>query len=145
MAKKVAGSAKSDSTPLSPGENARKIAQEYYDLLLKKAEIETKLEQLKDEITKYAKENNDYDLDVVTVITGKGKPKFDFGTMTKKAQDQVLARLKNDLPDFVVNKSELDVESLFFAMGTNAAVQNALKANGLTILETETCQVRKVK
>ena len=145
MAKKVSGSAKSDIPTPTPAEHARQLAEQYAQLLEQAKTIAEKLEALKAEIVAYANEHEDFDLGAVQVINGKGKPKIDFGTMTKKAQDQLLARLKNDLPDFVINKSELDVESLFFAQGTNAAVQNALKANGIKILETETCQVRRVK
>lgn len=145
MAKKVTGSAKSDTPTPTPAESARQSAEQYVELLEQQKVTAEKLEALKAEIVDYANKNKDYDLGVLQVINGKGKPKIDFGAMTKKAQEQLLARLKNDLPDFVINKSELDVESLFFAQGSNTAVANALKANGISISETDTCQVRRVK
>lgn len=143
--KKVAtkGTAKSDT--LTPAEEARTKAAQYAELIAQKKELEAKMEALKEELIAYSQTNADYDLGVLTVIPGVGKPKFDFGTLTKKGQEQLLARLKNDLPDFVISKSDLDVEALYHAKDSNPAVSNALKANGISIKPTESWTIRQVK
>ncbi len=143
---KSTGNRKSDTPTQTPSEAARALAAKYVALLAQKALIEEQLEEIKSQLIDHAKNNDDYELDAVNVIKVAAKPKLDFGTMTKKAQDQLIARLKSDLPEFVLRKEELDVEALYLAQGTNAHVQNALKANGVTIpAPGESFQIRKQK
>lgn len=130
---------------LSPEEALKAKAANYITLYNEKKAIESELETLKEELCLAAKNDPDFNFELVTISKSTGKPKFDFGSLTKKAQEHVIAKLKEDLPDFVVSKSDLDVERLFFAMSTNAAIQNALKVHGIKIVDSESYSIKIVK
>lgn len=144
MAKVAKGSRASDPAPTqTPAQIAFEMANDYLALVATKKEIEAKIDELKTKIEEFARSTGNTDLEVLTVIFAVGKPKFDFGNLTKKGQDQIIERLKNELPEFVLKSSTLDLEALYLAKDSNPAVANALKANGLTITPVETVSIRK--
>jgi hypothetical protein len=147
MAKNVAkGSRASDPAPTqTPEEFAANLANEYLALIANKKELEAKIEEVKAKLEEFARSTGNNDLEVLTVTFGMGKPKFDFGNLTKKSQEQLIERLKNELPDFVTKSTALDLEALYLAKETNTTVANALKAHGLKLVPSETVSIRAKK
>lgn len=146
MAKVAKGSRASDSAPTqTPEQIAAEMANDYLALVATKKELEAKIDELKTKIEEFARSTGNNDLEVLTVTFGVGKPKFDFGNLTKKAQEQLIERLKNELPEFVTNSTALDLESMYLAKETNTKVANALKAHGLKLVPQETVSIRAKK
>lgn len=137
--------AKRNATELTPEELAKAKANRYLELSAQKKSVESELEALKDELCKYAATNPEFDFGVITVEKRVGKPKFDFGSMSKGAQTNILNRLKLDLPDFVIDKSEIDLERLAVALPNNSAVRNALMVHGIKIVEPDSYAIKVVK
>ena len=137
--------AKRNAVETTPEEVAKQNAARYAELNAKKKEIETELESLKEQLCEYAEQNPGFEFGPILIEKRVGKPKFDFGNLSKGAQTNVLARLKLDLPDFVIDKSEIDLERLAAALPNNSAARNALQVHGIKIVDSESYSIKIVK
>lgn len=134
--------AKKNAVQLSPEETIKVLANEYKALNQQKKEIDTRLEALKSDLCEYARNNPGFDFGSVQVIQGAAKFKFDWGNLTKKAQDQILAQLAVELPQVVVRSEKVDIELIAQAIDHDASVRNALAAKGLKLISSDTFTIR---
>lgn len=103
------------------------------------------IDALKAELTEYVVETGDTDLGALIAEKRNAKPAIDFGDMTPKQKAFALEQLQKELPEFVVEKKELDIEKMWFSLGTTPAVVNALKVRNLQIVQKETIAFKKPK
>ncbi len=137
MAKKNA-----NAVELTPDELTKKLANEYAQLVFQKKEIEKKADQIKADLVQHSKDNPFFDYEALSIIPSAPKPIIDFGSLTKKGQEHLLAKLILDLPDFVINTATLDIERISIAATSNPNVSNALKANGVKLAQSTTYTIR---
>lgn len=141
MAKKNATSPEQ----LTPAQLARQKAAYVVELELTAKSYKDQAEQMKAELTEYVVETGDTDLGALIAEKRNAKPAIDFGDMTPKQKAFALEQLQKELPEFVAEKRELDVEKMWFSLGTTPAVVNALKVRGLQIVQKETIAFKKPK
>lgn len=130
---------------LTPAQAAREKAARIVELEALAKSYKDQVDALKTELTEYVVETGDTDLGVLIAEKRNAKPAIDFGDMTPKQKGYALEQLQAELPEFVVAKRELDVEKMFFALGTTPTVVNALKVRGLQIVQKETIAFKKPK
>jgi hypothetical protein len=137
MAKKNA-----NALELTTDELAKQLAAEYAQLVLQKKETEKKIEELKLQLLAHASQNPEFDFGTLTIVENAAAPKIDFGNLTKKAQEALVSRLMEELPDFVLSSRKLDIERINLAAESNPAVRNALTAHGIKIVSEATHTIR---
>lgn len=130
---------------LTPAQAAREKAARIVELEALAKSYKDQADALKTELTEYVVETGDTDLGALIAEKRNAKPAIDFGDMTPKQKGYALEQLQAELPEFVVSKRELDVEKMFFALGTTPTVVNALKVRGLQIVQKETIAFKKPK
>lgn len=143
MAKKQATQPEQASDP-TPAEQAKMQAAMIVELESRKADLEKQIKSLKEDLVQYVEKTGEKDLGYLVAEQRQGKPKIDFGDLTPKQKKFVLENLNTALPDFMVTTTELDVEKIYFALPSNVTVQNALKANNVTIVQEASWAFKKV-
>lgn len=131
---------------MTPEEKMEVLATRYADLQATKKELDTEIEDTKNELVKYAQENGKKEFQSLTIIESEAKPKLDFGNLNGKAKDRAVQSLLNDLPEYSIQKVEIDTERLAAALPNNASVRNTLVAHSATIIsgiKTYTLRLKK--
>lgn len=139
MAKKVA-----EAPVLTPRQQALQTAQAVVQLEAQKAELDAQIKEYKASLVEYVAATGEKDLGALCAEQRQGKPKFDFGDITPKQKKFVLEALQAALPDFMETSTELNVEKVYFAMSGNLTVQNALRANNVSVIQEATWAFKKV-
>lgn len=129
---------------LSPAEQARADAEEIFLLEGEKKQLEDRINELKAGLKAYFENTGETNFGVLAIERRNGKPKINFGNMTPKQKGFALEQLMHELPDFVEEERSLNVEKMYYALGTTPAVVNALKVRGLEIVQEETYAFKKV-
>lgn len=129
---------------LSPEEQARFDAAEIVRLEGLKKDIDEQIEILKSKLKLVFNQTGQADFGVLVIERRNGKPKINFGAMTPKQKGFALEQLMSELPEFVEQERSLNVEKMYYALGTSPAVVNALKVRGLEIVQEETLAFKKV-
>lgn len=139
--------AKKNATPpeLTPAQDARNLANRIVELEAAAKTAKEQADELKAQLIEYVVETGDTDLGALIAEKRNAKPAIDFGDMTPKQKAFALEQLQKELPEFVVEKRELDVEKMWFSLGTTPAVVNALKVRNLQIVQKETIAFKKPK
>lgn len=141
MAKKIA-----PMPELTPAQSARAKAERIVIIDEQVKALKAESDGLKEELTAYVTETGETDLGALLAETRLAKPSIDFGSaMTPKQKQFVVETLLNQLPAFTKTVSELDLERLFFAINTDATVQNALKVQGVKLVQKETMAFKRPK
>jgi hypothetical protein len=130
---------KKSVTPETP---AQTLAREYAELIAVKKDLESQIEAKKAAVLAAFADDPTADFICLTVVENSPKPKFNFGTLTASAQKRLLEQIKTELPEFVIEKSDLDIERIWTARETNPAVKNCLAAHGVSITQEAGYTVR---